>query len=163
MEHAKTTLRLKCCNTFTWRTVWKLYLTGYLLVFPMQTNTNTPRKTLTPNTTNTDAALCRSNCSWLIHDWWLLDARCIVGATAAGCYMIGGYGMQGALWARKGGACSAATRVSVAGNVAGLFCSVSAFWMAGISLTSCSNLLLLINSSAKYKGPLSVIVLSNVD
>jgi hypothetical protein len=46
------------------------------------------------------------------------------------CNMIGGYRMQGAytmqsvLWMRKGGACSAATRVSVAGNVAARFCSV---------------------------------------
>jgi hypothetical protein len=33
--------------------------------------------------------------------------------------------MQGALWVRNGGACSAATRVSLAGNMARLFCSVS--------------------------------------
>jgi hypothetical protein len=45
--------------------------------------------------------------------------------TVGGCYMIGGYRMQGALWVRKGSACSAATRVSVAGNVADRFCSVS--------------------------------------
>ena len=38
-----------------------------------------------------------------------------------------------------------------------------AFWMAGISLTSCSNLLLLINSSVKYKGPVSVIVVNYFD
>jgi hypothetical protein len=48
-----------------------------------------------------------------------------VGATVAGCYMIGGYRMQGALWARKGGPCSAARCVSVAGNLADPFCRVS--------------------------------------
>jgi hypothetical protein len=47
------------------------------------------------------------------------------------CNMIGGYRTQGAyriqsaLWVRKGGACSAATRVSVAGNVTDRFCSVT--------------------------------------
>jgi hypothetical protein len=40
--------------------------------------------------------------------------------------MIAGYRLQGALWVRNGGASSSAPRVSVAGNVARLFCSVSA-------------------------------------
>jgi hypothetical protein len=35
--------------------------------------------------------------------------------------------MQGALWVPNSGAFSAATHLSVAGNVAGLFCSVSVF------------------------------------
>jgi hypothetical protein len=61
----------------------------------------------------------------LLHDWWLQDARCIVGATVACYYMIGGYRMQSALWVRKGGAFRAATRVSVAGNVADRFYSVT--------------------------------------
>jgi hypothetical protein len=64
---------------------------------------------------------------YMIGGYWMLGALWVRGCfpTLRYCNMIGGYRMQSALWVREGGACSAATRVSVARNVANRFSSVT--------------------------------------